>query len=209
MQETTGGRWSALLRGAVEQPAEGMAVDLRGCRGIDAHSLEQLLSAATTLKARGGVGVVVVMLPGTALGQRIRRLVGDELPIFDSTRTAVAALGEPRLGPPPLVRVEQEAGMAIIAVNGKFDHAGGGDFGAALDKALALDAPLVVDLEHCEFIDSTGIALLMRSFRLAGDRGFALAASGPQVHRVLDLVGIPEHLPTYRTRREAIGTLSS
>ena len=99
--------------------------------------------------------------------------------------------------------------MAIIAVNGEFDHAGGGDFGAALDKALALDAPLVVDLEHCEFIDSTGIALLMRCFRLAGDRGFALAASGPQVHRVLDLVGIPEHLPTYRTRREAIGTLSS
>ena len=55
-----------------------------------------------------------------------------------------------------MVRVEQEAGMAIIAVNGEFDHAGGADFGAALDEALALEAPLVVDLEHCEFIDSIG-----------------------------------------------------
>ena len=58
LQEATGERWSALLRGAVAQRAEGIAVDLRGCRGIDAHSLEQLLSAATTMKARGGVGAV-------------------------------------------------------------------------------------------------------------------------------------------------------
>ena len=209
LQEATGERWSALLRGAVAQRAEGIAVDLRGCRGIDAHSLEQLLSAATTMKARGGVGAVLVLLPGSALALRLRLLVGDELPICDSLRTALAALGVRRLERPPFVRVEQEAGMAIIAVNGEFDHAGGADFGAALDEALALEAPLVVDLEHCAFIDSIGIALLERSFRLAADRGFALAASGPQVHRVLDLVGIPERLPTHKTRRDAIGALST
>jgi anti-anti-sigma factor len=209
LQEATGERWSALLRGVVAQRAEGIAVDLRGCRGIDAYSLDQLLSATTTMKARGGVGAVLVLSPDSALDQRLRLLVGDELPIFDSTRSALAALGVRRLERPRLVRVEQEAGMAIIAINGEFDHAGGADFGAALDEALALEAPLVVDLEHCGFIDSAGIALLERSFRLAADRGFALAASGPQVHRVLDLVGIPERLPTHKTRCDAIDALSS
>ncbi len=209
LQEAAGQRWAALLRGALEQRPEGIAVDLRGCRGIDDHSLEQLLAVGATLKARGGPGVALVMLPGSALAERLRLLAANELRICDSTRTALVALGERRLPVPPLVRVDQESGLAIIPVSGEFDSAWGADFGAALDEALALEKPLVVDLEHCSFIDSTGIALLVRSFRLAADRGFALVASGPQVHRVLDLVGIPEHLPTYETRLEAIHALPS
>jgi anti-anti-sigma factor len=207
LREPSDKRWSALLRAAVDQRAEGIAVDLRGCRGIDAHSLQHLLAAASTLKARGGSGVALVLYPGSALAQRLRLLGGDELPICDSTRAAMGLLGKRRMPPPPLVRVEREGGLAIIAVIGEFDLAGEPEFSLALEDALALEAPLLVDLEHCQFIDSTGIALLVRSSELAGDRGFALAASGPQVHRVLELVGIPEQLPTYRTRNEAIRAL--
>ena len=83
------------------------------------------------------------------------------------------------------------------------------DFQEQLDQAIALEAPLIVDLEHCRFIDSTGIALLARSFQLATDRGFALVASGPQVHRVLDLVGIPEYMPTFDTREDALRALAA
>ena len=107
----------------------------------------------------------------------------------------------------PETRAEEEDGVAIIAVDGEFDLARKPDFTAALEEALAREAPLVVDLEHCEFIDSTGIALLVRAYRLAANRGFALAASGPQVHRVLDLVGIREQLPTYETRLDSIRAL--
>ena len=209
LREATGQRWSGLLRGALGQRAEGILVDLRGCRGIDAHSLQQLLETGRTLKARGGSGVVLVLLPGSALAQRLGLLVGDELPIRDNTRTALAALGDRRLPEPPLVTVESEGGAAIVAVNGEFDLAGEPEFNAALEEALAADAPLIVDLEHCKFIDSTGIALVVRSSLLAADRGFALVASGPQVHRALDLVGIPEQLPTYHTRPEALRALPS
>ena len=209
LHEATGQRWAALLRGALEQRAEGIAVDLRGCSGVDAHSLQQLLAAAKALRARGGSGVALVLLPGSALAQRLRLLAGDELPICHSTPTALATLGERQLPTPTLIRVEREGGAAIIAVNGEFDLAGEPEFSAALQEGLADEAPLIVDLEHCSFIDSTGIKLLVRSYRLAGDRGFALAASGPQVHRVLDLIGIPEHLPTFDTRPDAIGALSS
>ena len=209
LHEATGQRWAALLRGALEQRAEGIAVDLRGCSGVDAHSLRRLLEAARTLKGRGGSGVALVLLPGSALAQRLGLLATDELAICNSTTAALAALGERRLPVPTVIGVEREGGAAIIAVNGEFDLAGEPEFSAALEEALSEEGPLVVDLEHCSFIDSTGIGLLVRSFGLAGDRGFALVASGPQVHRVLDLVGIPEQLPTYNTRRDAIGALSS
>ena len=207
LREGATDRWSALLRAAIEQRAEGIAVDLRGCGAIDRHSLKALLAASATIKARGGVGVVLVMLPGSALAQRLHLLASHELPVRDSTRGALAALGDRRLPEPPLARMEQEGGVVLIAINGELDLAGGPEFGAALDEALALGAPLVVDLEHCTFIDSTGIALLVRSSRLAADRGFGLVASGPLVHRVLDLVGIPQQLPTYATRLNAIGAL--
>lgn len=208
LREATGQRWAALLRGALGQRAEGIAVDLRGCRGIDAHSVKQLLEAGRTLKTRGGAGVVLVLMPGSALAQRLRLLVGDELPIRDSTRTALEALGRRRLPAPPLVTVVREGGTAIVAIIGEFDLTGEPEFSVALEEALAEEAPLIVDLEHCAFIDSTGIAQLVRASRLAGDRPFALAASEPQVHRVLDLVGIPQQLPTFDTRGEAIKALS-
>jgi anti-anti-sigma factor len=171
---------------------------------MDDHSLQQLLAAAETLKAQGGSGVSLVLFPGSALAQRLRPLTGDELPICDSTTTALAALGERKLATPPLVTLENEGGAAIIAVNGEFDLAGKPEFSAALEEALAQETPLIIDLEHCDFIDSTGIALVVRSSQRAADLGFGLVASGPQVHRVLDLVGIPEHLPTFDTRADAI-----
>ncbi len=110
---------------------------------------------------------------------------------------------------PSLVRLERNGQVAILAVEGEFDLASKDEFEEQLDKAIALEAPLVVDLEHCRFIDSSGIAELMRSFELASDRGFALAASGPQVHRVLDLVGIPRHMPTFDTREDALRALAA
>jgi anti-anti-sigma factor len=207
LQEANGERWFGLLRGAVEQRAEGIAVDLRGCRSLDDHCLDKLVAAAATLKARGGTGVAVVTLPGSALARRLRRLAADELAICDSTQAALTELGERRLPVPPLLAVEQDGDVAVIAINGEFDLAGEAAFRTAMDAALAFETPVVVDLEHCSFLDSTGIAMLLRAFRLAADRGFGLAASGRQVHRVLDLVGIPEHLPTFNTRRDAIAAL--
>jgi anti-anti-sigma factor len=207
LEEANGERWFGLLRGAVEQRAEGIAVDLRGCRNLDDHCLDRLVAAAATLKARGGTGAAVVTLPGSALARRLRRLAADELAICDSTQAALMVLGERRLPVPVFVAVEQDGGVAVIAVNGEFDLAGEAAFRTALDRALSFEAPVVVDLEHCSFIDSTGIATLVDASGLAAASGFGLVAAGRQVHRVLDLVGIPGHLPTFNTRPDAIGAL--
>ena len=206
--EPSSKRWSALLHGALEKQVEGIAVDLRGCRAIDDDRLGALLATGAALKARGGSGVVLVMVPGSPLGRQIGLRVGDELPMCDSGRAAMLALGDRRMPVPEVLRLELDGEVAMIVVNGEFDLARGDDSRAVLDEALALEEPLMVDLEHCDFIDSTGIALLIHSSQVA-EHGFAMAASGPQVHRVLDLVGIPELLPTFDTRRDALRALAS
>jgi anti-anti-sigma factor len=202
-------RWAALLRGIVEQRFEGIVVDLRGCQRIDAPCVEALLAAAATIKARGGSGIALVTLSGSKLDRRLRLLVGDEMPVCDGTEAAAQALGERRMPPPALVSLEHEEGAVIVSLNGEIDRASKDEFSAALEEGLSHDRPLIVDLEQCSFMDSSGIGLLVRTHRRASHGRFALVAGGPQVHRILDLVGIPDFLPTFDTRLEAIGAFAS
>lgn len=80
-----------------------------------------------------------------------------------------------------------------------------------LEKPLgAAGAPLLIDLSHCEFIDSTGIALIVRAWQqLGGDGRFALCGVGDQVERVLDITGLDETIPTYPSRQDALAGMSS
>lgn len=73
-------------------------------------------------------------------------------------------------------------------------------------------APLLVDLGPCEFIDSTGIALIVRTWQALdgdGSNRFALCGIGHQVKRVLDITGIEETIPTHSSRERALERLHS
>ncbi len=209
LRDSTRERWFALLRGVVGRHAQGMVIDLRGCRGIDEDCVEALLAAAATIRARGGGGASLLTLPGALLTQRIRHRIGDEVRMDASLDSAVLAVGERTTPAPFLVSVGSEDGTATVTVDGEFDLASKDQFQAAVDKALTLESPLIVDLARCRFIDSTGIAQLIRASQLAAGRGFGLVASGPQVHRVIDLVGIPDVMATFDSREEARRSLVS
>lgn len=72
----------------------------------------------------------------------------------------------------------------------------------------AAQSPLLIDLSECEFIDSTGIALIVRSWQaLDGDGRFALCGIGHQVKRVLDITGLEETIPTHQSREQALERL--
>lgn len=73
-------------------------------------------------------------------------------------------------------------------------------------------SPLLIDLSSCEFIDSTGIALIVRSWQaLDGDGSgqFALCGIGHQVKRVFDITGLEETIPTHPSREQALERLGS
>jgi len=69
-------------------------------------------------------------------------------------------------------------------------------------------ALLVVDLAGLEFMDSTGVQVLLDVRVLMHDRGGKLVLARPQntVARVLNLVGADQLIPVYPSVEEAIGT---
>jgi anti-sigma B factor antagonist len=106
------------------------------------------------------------------------------------------------------VRTEQDAGVPVIVVEGELDMNTAGQLEQELELQLSQPGPaLLVDLSRCEFIDSTGIALLVRAWQQI-DGGFALCGVGAQVERVLDITGLEESIPTHPSRADAIAELS-
>jgi stage II sporulation protein AA (anti-sigma F factor antagonist) len=109
------------------------------------------------------------------------------------------------------VHSEQEAGAFVILVEGELDMNTASQLERELEKALAApDSSLLIDLSRCEFIDSTGIALIVRAWQQLGDDGgFALCGVGDQVERVLDITGLDETIPTHSSRQDALARLRS
>ena len=104
----------------------------------------------------------------------------------------------------------EQHGARIIVVEGDFDLGGATEFRLARAEAMRGDGPLVVDLRGCSFIDSTGIACVIRAFERANRarRSSALVASTFHVRRVLELVGVPDRIPCFERLDEALAGLA-
>jgi anti-anti-sigma factor len=116
------------------------------------------------------------------------------------------------LTPAPFkVQSEQEQGVFVILVEGELDMNTATQLERELEAPLAApNSTLLIDLSRCEFIDSTGIALIVRSWqRLESNGRFALCGVGNQVKRVLDITGLESTIPTLPSREDAVSQLRS
>lgn len=116
------------------------------------------------------------------------------------------------MSPAPFkVRSEEEDGVCVVSVEGELDMNTAVELERALEGPVdAGDKPLLVDLSRCEFIDSTGIALIVRSWqKLNRDGRFALCGVGDQVKRVLDITGLETTIPSHPSREQALSRLRS
>jgi anti-anti-sigma factor len=114
------------------------------------------------------------------------------------------------LTPAPFkVRSEQEQGVFVILVEGELDMNTATQLERELEAPLAAtDSTLLIDLSRCEFIDSTGIALIVRSWqKLDGNGRFALCGVDHQVQRVLCITGLEATIPTLPSREDALSQL--
>jgi anti-anti-sigma factor len=97
------------------------------------------------------------------------------------------------------MRSERVHGTERIRVLGELDLAAIGLVNRAMERAEASDASrIVLDLEQLEFLDVSGIRLLLDlSERSQGNgRRLRISRSGArQVRRVLELTGVDELLP--------------
>jgi len=114
------------------------------------------------------------------------------------------------------VQQEQlDGGISAITVRGELDMNTAPLLERELAQALADSAALVMlDLCGCEFIDSTGIALIVRSWqqldRDAGGEGegrLVLCSQNHQVRRLLKITGVESSISMHEQRDAALAEL--
>jgi anti-sigma B factor antagonist len=96
------------------------------------------------------------------------------------------------------VRTAKDGDTHVISLCGELDLANAGTAETALNASLADDtSKVVIDMRELEFIDSTGIALLVAALGHNGDEDKVrfIPSPAPAVTRVLELTGLAERLP--------------
>ncbi|MBS1890878.1 MAG: STAS domain-containing protein [Actinobacteria bacterium] len=121
------------------------------------------------------------------------------------------------MGPAPFQASasEIEGGIRLLEVNGELDLSTATQLEGPLDDATASAATAVlIDLSDCTFIDSTGIALIVRAWQRVdagagngGEGGLVLCCQNEQVRRVLEVTGLEHSLRVFATRDEAVAAL--
>jgi anti-sigma B factor antagonist len=109
-----------------------------------------------------------------------------------------------------------EDGIRVLTVRGELDLSTAPELEQPLEEAVAAgDASILIDLSECEFIDSTGIALIVRAWQRLdenadgneGGRRVVLSSSNEQVRRVLEVTGLELSISIHGSRDEALAAL--
>jgi anti-sigma B factor antagonist len=106
--------------------------------------------------------------------------------------------------------VEREVGPQCreIGVEGELDLAVAELLKDALDGVDSDCPQILIGLENCEFIDSTGIAVIVNAHRRFSEEGRRIALCSPnsQVLRVLSITGLTTNGLVFDDAAEALST---
>ncbi len=91
-----------------------------------------------------------------------------------------------------LTEKDLQPGCREIHLEGELDLAVADRLSEALKRAASEGDRVVIGLERCTFIDSTGIAIIVRAHRELAQQGRALTVYGAsdQVLRILSITGL-------------------
>jgi anti-anti-sigma factor len=122
-----------------------------------------------------------------------------------------------RVNPAPFeaTAAQLDDGIRVIAVRGELDLSTAPALEGPLQEAIGtVDASVLVDLSECEFIDSTGIALIVRAWQQLdraaegeGEGRVVICSHNDQVRRVLEITGLELSIPIHSSRDEALAAL--
>jgi anti-anti-sigma factor len=105
------------------------------------------------------------------------------------------------------VEVRSEGRAAIVVVRGELDLATSPELEEELRKVWdAGNEQLVIDLRELEFMDSTGLSIIVKAHQRLSDEGrrLSLVRGSQQVQRLLDLTGVSERLQLVDTPEEIL-----
>lgn len=107
---------------------------------------------------------------------------------------------------------DERTGYLCLQVTSKFiDASNASEMRTSLRTAVEGEAKCVLDLAKVDFIDSSGLGVLLSCLRLANDKGqkLALANLTPSVQALFELVRMHRSFKIYSSRDEAIAALEA
>jgi len=109
-------------------------------------------------------------------------------------------------------REELDEGILAIAVRGELDMDTSPELEKELQQAIAEPTgSVVLDLSECEFIDSTGIALIVNAWQKLEqgepDSRLVLCCENHQVRRLLKVTGVDASISMHEGRDAALAEL--
>jgi anti-sigma B factor antagonist len=112
------------------------------------------------------------------------------------------------------VRSEELEGVRVVSVRGELDMSTAPQLEQELEQVGSENALVMLDLSECDFIDSTGIALIVRAWQRI-DRGadgegsgrFVVQCVNHQVRRLLKITGVESTISLHDQREAAIAEL--
>lgn len=110
---------------------------------------------------------------------------------------------------------ELEGGIRAFLVRGELDMHTAPELERELEAALEdPQASILLDLSTCDFIDSTGIALIVRCWQRLdrdavgeGSGRFVLNCDNHQVRRLLEITGVDSSISMHEARDSALAEL--
>jgi anti-sigma B factor antagonist len=100
----------------------------------------------------------------------------------------------------------ERGAWSVLSVTGEVDLATSPELQNALDTALEGSTEVVIDLSQVTFLDSTGLGVLVRAHRRAGEQGarLRLVVTESTVRRVIDVTGLAGVFSLYDSLETAI-----
>jgi anti-sigma B factor antagonist len=110
-----------------------------------------------------------------------------------------------------LTEIDRDSGCREIQVDGELDLAVAGQLQECIDRIDSERAVILINLERCEFIDSTGIALIVGAHRRRTERGQRLVVCAPsnQVLRIFSVTGLMDNGLVFENATEALAGLQT
>jgi anti-sigma B factor antagonist len=125
-------------------------------------------------------------------------------PLAAREQEVMAGIAEGETDQPLSVRLSQRDGVPVIQLRGELDMYTAGLFRARMEEALAGRPPaLVVDLSGAAYVDSSGLAILLRA---AGQLPGRLHVVSPKerVTRLFQATGLSGRMKLHRSLAEAM-----
>lgn len=100
-----------------------------------------------------------------------------------------------------------EQGGTVVLVSGEVDLHTAGDLGAALTEVAESEARrLIVDLSGVDFMDSTGLSVIIQAVADMEAKGgsVAVVTTTPKITKVFTLTGLDQRIPMFTSTGEAL-----